>query len=302
MRSSSTLENKLSYFVAAYEAPNFATAAKNIPISVQGLVQSIHRLEQEFDVPLFFQDEAGLRHPTAFAKEIYDYAKRVEKERRALDNSLKRLMNPERIEVDIASSLGILGVLGFDFEDQLRKELPNVALNMFEVPDYECEQMLRSREYDLGFIVCPPSDESFRYEPFASTNVCFWVNESNPLSKKDLLTLEDLSTQAIALPGENFRIYHQLQQQFDAAGLEQPTLDPYMELFWIHEYVLDDRGIGFTLPLIADLETFSHPNVVAIPTELPWICGAACIENHQLSENEKLVISVAKDIAKRRMR
>lgn len=48
---------QLNYFIAVYKTASFTAAARQLHISQQGLSKSVHNLEKELELPLFFREK-----------------------------------------------------------------------------------------------------------------------------------------------------------------------------------------------------------------------------------------------------
>ena len=89
------LDERLSLFILAYESPTFSAAAAQLPMSPQGFTKSIRKLERDLNAPLFVTDERGVRKPTPFADELYQFAKRQQVETERLKASFDRIKSNE---------------------------------------------------------------------------------------------------------------------------------------------------------------------------------------------------------------
>lgn len=249
-------EDKIDYFVLAYESPNFSAAAARIPMSPQGFSKAVRNLEKQLGVTLFVTDAAGQRTPTPYADRLYDYAKSIRRERDALLRSFDELSEKGAFNLEIPTSLGIVGLFGGALKDEFRQRCPEAQLTLIEMPDDDCENFIRQGRYHSGLLVSPARGDLVFREMFA-THLCFWVRSDSPLYERERLALADLSGQSVAMPGHGFKCYRQLIQRMEDAGLEAPTIIERSELIWIYEEVAQGRAIGFSLPYMSDLAAFS---------------------------------------------
>lgn len=259
------VNDRLDYFILAYESPNFSAAATRIPMSPQGFSKAIRNLEKELGVTLFAVDGAGQRRPTPYADRFYNYALSIRRERALLERSFEQMSSTGVMELQVACSLGVAGLAGHNLKDELQRRCPGVRLTLVEMPDDDCERFVREGFYNCGLLVSPArGDLSFR-EAY-STHVCLWVHQSSPLFDRDELLLEDLVGQPIAMPGHGFKCYRRLVDRMEDAGLPAPEVIERSELIWIYEEAARGRALGFCLPYMGDLAAFSHrEDVRAIP-------------------------------------
>ncbi|WP_303148531.1 LysR family transcriptional regulator [Adlercreutzia equolifaciens] len=260
-------EDRIDYFVLAYESPNFSAAAARIPMSPQGLSKAIRNLEKELGVVLFATDAAGQRTPTPYADRLYDYATSIRRERAALMRSFDELSNKGAFNFEVPTSLGIVGLIGDHLKEAFRERCPEVQLTLIEMPDDDCESFIRQGRYHCGLLVSPARGDLVFHEVYA-THLCLWVRGDNPLFAKDRLTFADLFGQTLAMPGHGFKCYQQLIARMDDEGLEPPAIIERSELMWIYEEVARGRALGFSLPYMSGLAAFScHDNIRPIALE-----------------------------------
>lgn len=259
------LNDRLDYFILAYESPNFSVAAARIPMSPQGFSKAIRNLEKELGVALFAIDSTGQRRPTPYADRFYDYALSIRRERALLERSFEQMSTTGAMELQVACSLGVAGLAGRALKEEFQRRCPGVRLTLVEMPDDDCERFVHEGFYNCGLLVSPArGDLDFR--EVYSTYVCLWVHRSNPLFHRDKLQLEDLVGQPIAMPGHGFKCYRRLADRMEDAGLPAPEVIERSELIWIYEEAACGRALGFCLPYMGDLAAFSHrEDVVAIP-------------------------------------
>lgn len=259
------LNDRLDYFILAYESPNFSAAAARIPMSPQGFSKAIRNLEKELGVTLFAVDGAGQRRPTPYADRFYDYALSIRRERALLERSFEQMSETGAMELQVACSLGVAGLAGHNLKRELQRRCPGVRLTLVEMPDDDCERFVREGFYNCGLLVSPArGDLAFR--EVYSTHVCLWVHQANPLFSHDELQLEDLAGQPIAMPGHGFKCYRRLVDRMEDAGLPVPEVIERSELIWIYEEAAQGRALGFCLPYMGNLAAFSHrEDVRAIP-------------------------------------
>ncbi|WP_270296954.1 LysR family transcriptional regulator [Eggerthella sinensis] len=297
------LQDKCDYFMLAYDSPSFSAAANKVPMSPQGFAKAIRNLERELGVPLFAVDEDGTRRATPYADELYEYAKRMRAERNLLASAFERISSSGYVELRIACSLGVPGLLGSGFLDGFLEAHPDVSITLNEMPDALCESVLRDGLYDLALTVSSTADDFVSHELYASP-VLYWVRADDPLAERDVLELGDLAQRRLAIPGDDFKCYRDLLARFEREGVEPPAIVKYSEIFWIYEFVLRGEGIGFTLPHLASLEVFNGSDaVVALPTrDFRWGFGVSYLKAHTPGPREEDLIAYLEQRAARRMR
>ncbi|MEG2024688.1 MAG: LysR family transcriptional regulator [Gordonibacter sp.] len=286
------VKDKYDYFILAYDSPSFSAGASKVPMSPQGFTKAIRNLERELGVPLFVVDEEGARRATPYADEFYEYARHMQTERNLLASAFERIASSGYVEIRVASSLGIPGLLGSDFLADFQRDHKDVSITLNELPDLLCESVLRDGMYDLALTTLPSADDFVTHELYSSP-VCYWVRRDDPLSACGSLGIEDIAQRRIAIPGREFKCYRTLLDRFARGGLEPPEIVEYSEIFWIYEFVLRGEGVGFTLPHLANLEVFrTCEEVVSLPVrDSIWGFGVSHLGVRSLCQREEEFIA-----------
>ena len=282
---------QLRYFELAYQEHNFSAAARLVPCSPQGLAKAIHALEKELGVELFASDPAsGLPQPTEYAHELYEYACVNDSNVRLLRESFDRIRGTQRLEVSLGLSLGVLGLLGYDFLNGFEQTYPGVRLTYRESDDAECARDLERGVCDLALIVGPPGAlaERFAVRELYRCPIYLWAREDDPLAARDSIGIEDLAGRDVALPGRGFHCHAQLIDDAARAGVRLGRVFEMNEIFQLYEFALHGRGLGFTVRHLVDLATFTSGGVRAVPVRCePWHFSVARQRTRALDTAER---------------
>ncbi len=294
------LQDRTDYFILAFDSPSFSAAAAKVPMSPQGFTRAIRNLEHELGVPLFVQGDDGVRRPTPYAEEFYEYAKQLQVQKNLLTHAFNRIQNEGYFELRIIAAFGAMGLLGPDYVKSFGTAEKNVSVFVNEVPDSLCEMLIHDGLYDLAFTTIPASDDLVTKELYRSP-VLYWVSRRDPLARNDSLTLEDIASKRIYMPGREFHCYTTLLDGFRKAQITQPDIVECPEIFWIFEHVLKGDGIGFSLPHLAKLKVFAdNEEVVALPLEgFDWGFGISYLRSRTLKSHEQVFIDFAARKAKK---
>ncbi|WP_180326472.1 LysR family transcriptional regulator [Raoultibacter phocaeensis] len=290
---------QLDYFMLAYRLRSFSAAAKQVPMSSQGLTKSIRALENELGVTLFVVDANGGLKPTPFAEELAPFATQFEENRKRLAESFERIRARERHEIRLGTSLGIIGLLGPDFLESFHSANPDIRVTVNEDSDDVCEKNLARGAYDLAFTLAPYNPD-FETEKLFATRVCFWVPSCDDLAQKRALSVADLAGHTIAIPGKDYKCYRSLLSTCQADGIEISEIVPSSEIFWLYEYALHGNGLGFTIEPHTKLAMFQTSDaVVALPCEgLSWRFGISHVKSRNLTPHEEAFRDYAIEFAR----
>ena len=280
--------DQMRNFAIAYRTHNFAAAARTIPMSAQGFTKSIRTLESELGVPLFIRDEeTGAHIPTKYGDEFMLFVNIEQSHLQNLRKSFKSIAAEEGRRVILGASLGIMGLLGDDFVRSFMSENSGMGIDYMEMSDAQCEDMLASENFGLAFTLAPYS-RAFETVELYSTRVCLWVNESNPLGEKNILSVSDLDGQMIALPGREFKCYESILTRCHQAGVRPHVALESSEMFWLYNFAYEGRGLAFSAEHLGDLPFFANGPVRCIPLEdVTWRFGISSLPRHRFTEAER---------------
>lgn len=286
------IKDRLDYFALAYESPNFSVAASKVPMSPQGFSKSINGLERDLGVTLFEQDEAGRRQPTAYADELYTYAKRAQAERALLQHRFDAIAEKHSEHIRLVASLGIIGMLGSHFIRDFEERHPGTVVTVTEVPDATCDRLLRDGSFEIALTI-QPTGSDLRTTVLYETQTAIWLRDDHPLANRETLLVRDLSGESLATPGNFFKCRHAVKTYFLREGLPMPQFTDFSEIFWIYDFVQRGNGIGFSVPHLCKLPVFNQdPHIVSrLLPEIPWAFGVSFLENYQPSEIESQFIA-----------
>lgn len=278
---------QLEYFELVHDLHSYAAAARQIPMSPQGLTKAVKALEKELGVPLFQLDENGAPVPTAYAHEFYEYVEVSKSNRRLLDEAFRRIRGEQHFDIRLGCSLGVMGALGPDFLDGFRALRPDIHIAYWETNDDLCDRGLRDGAYDLALAVTPFAGDLEARELYRCP-VYFWINAADPLANKGSMTYADLEGHDVAIPGEGFKCYAGLKRALREQDIPVGHIFEMSEIFHLFEFAASGRGIGFTARHHLELGMFCDTaRVKAVPLEgVNWGFGIERLAAHALTEPE----------------
>ena len=201
--------------------------------------------------------------------------------------------------MNVACAVGIPGLFGVEGIQRYAEKNANVHVSFSELPDALCDSLVCGGFFDVG-ITIQPADGLSSADLISSPGM-IWVNVDNPLSSRESLTYEDIVDQRIAMPGKDFRVYDNLLKGFAERGLEKPDIVEYAEMSWTYYFVISGKGLGWTVPHLAELDIFmSSDRVVAIPFEgFSWQVCFTWPEGRSLTAHERGYLASLQNEAKR---
>lgn len=280
--------DQLSYFTVLYTNRSFTLAARRIPITAQGLARAIRRLEAELDVQLFDTDDAGMPSPTPYADILYKYLQRWNRDWLSLQEQIARIKAQAVQEVRLGASMGVLGIFGSEFFEGFERAHPDVTLNLKEFDDESLDKGLRNEFYDMA-ITLHPFDEKLVTTELFSTEIAFWVPKGGQLAGRQSLSVADLAGQTLSWPPKSYKIYGTLTRFCREEGVQLGHIYESEQMFTIFNFVQEGRGLGFTLPQIAEIPVFSQVDTVTcVPSsDITLRCGISYQPSHALTPSER---------------
>lgn len=276
------------YFAILYDGLSYPTAAKKIPMSTQGLIKAIRKLQLDLGVELFTQNETGALTPTSFADELINYVRGWSKDWECLLESFDRVRAQEQHMVRLGASMGVLGLFGPAFFSELKRLHPDITVNYQEGDDDKTDTGLRDGLFDLAVTLYPYDDHFITTELF-STPIAFWVHKNDPLSRQVSISVQDLQRRSLAWPSKGYKIYETINEKCSEQDVKLLNIYESEQMFVIHDYVRRGEGLGFTLPQINAHSAFSgDENTVCVPSEdIILRCGLSRLPTRVLSPHEQ---------------
>jgi DNA-binding transcriptional LysR family regulator len=184
---------QLKYFIRVAELEHFGKAAEELHVVQPALSRQVKQLEEELGVELFERLPRGVRL-TAAGRVLLERA-------RALMSDLERLASATRL-----AGLGKTGFVRVGFADgatysgdvpaiirDFRKRRPQVELELIPASSLLQAQLLAQNSIDVGFVYWLPADkDAVGHHDISHEKIVLAVAESNPLSKRKSLRLQEL--------------------------------------------------------------------------------------------------------------
>lgn len=188
----------LSTFVAVAEELNFHRAADRLTKAQPAVSRIIVELEERLGVKLLERTtrrvgltESG-RHLLVEAQAILERIASAEKTVRQLASGTKAIL---RIGYTTISGHSLVP----DIAREFRKDNPDVRLELTFMTSPVMRDQILQNEIDLGFVVGPFQNAEIESREIMKHNVMALLHPDHPLAAKDVLTVEDLSREALVM-------------------------------------------------------------------------------------------------------
>jgi len=190
--------DQLCYFIEVYRLKSITAASENLFITRQALSTSIRKLEEEFNVTLFYRIHDGIQ-PTKAADAFYIQAIAIIKNCMRLNLQMREFTNDfsETSNLTIGIQHSIVGTLGEKIYAYLSNNFPNITFDV-QVSDIS----LNYRDFNVSILSYYQErknspiqniDDEYTVAHIISHPVYVWISASSSLASEELIDIKSLS-------------------------------------------------------------------------------------------------------------
>lgn len=247
----------LQFFVELAKTQHMAKAAELLNISQPSLSYAISSLEQELGVPLFEKEGRNIRL-TNFGRIYLKYAQRSLDDLRKGSDYLNNLMDVKNGHIN----LGFTFTMGQELIPKLVREFlkqpeyKNITFSFAQGTTDELVQQLLDEKLDLVFTSAPQNFKSHNQltlKHLVNQEIVAAVPLSNPLSKKDCVTLKELTQYPLIAYSDKSGLKPTIKQMLDSEHIKPKIEMETIEDHTIIGFVRYNFGVAIIphLPLLA---------------------------------------------------
>ena len=266
---------QLKYFVTVAKTLNFSDAARKLFITQGTLSQQIKQLEDEMGFQLLSRTSHSVTLTEA-GEELLPIAKKTIEE----SENCRKKMNELRGALTGSLSIGVTHsfsmLLGGTIRDFIKKH-PGVKLKIYYKTATELSEMLQDGDLDL-FLAFKPAQlsDDIEAETLFPSRLSVVMRKDHPLATKKEISLEELKSQSIALPGSGL----QARKNFERfVNLDTRDMDVRIELN-DPIMILDILQSSDMVSILSSFAIYYRSNLVAVPIEGVTRVMEGCV--HQL--------------------
>lgn len=266
---------QLKYFVTVAKTLNFSDAARKLFITQGTLSQQIKQLEDEMGFQLLSRTSHSVTLTEA-GEELLPIAKKTIEE----SENCRKKMNELRGALTGSLSIGVTHsfsmLLGGTIRDFMKKH-PGVKLKIYYKTATELSEMLQDGDLDL-FLAFKPAQlsDDIEAETLFPSRLSVVMRKDHPLATKKEISLEELKSQSIALPGSGL----QARKNFERfVSLDTRDMDVRIELN-DPIMILDILQSSDMVSILSSFAIYYRNNLVAVPIEGVTRVMEGCV--HQL--------------------
>ncbi|MBQ4425924.1 MAG: LysR family transcriptional regulator [Lachnospiraceae bacterium] len=283
----------LTQFLEVAKNKSYTKAAKKLFLAQPTLTKTVKGLENELGVKLF--DHIGQTIIlTDYGRQLMMLSEPLVNE----FNQIPRLVKDIGENVSGTVSVGTTPMLGglylVNYIPAFNSAFPRIELQLRESNSFSIMHDVYQNTIELG--LCMNSEKlqnstDFDVHLLFSKQVIALIHESNPLSKKEKLSISDLQHEKINSYALGHAINHEINRRCQNAGfLPQINFSSNVTLFLVR---LTESGDGITIMPKAFLSVNPSRNTVAVPFDpvFPWECCLITRKGRYLSEAARTFIS-----------
>ncbi|MEH0156647.1 LysR family transcriptional regulator [Limibacter armeniacum] len=205
----------VKYFVALSETGNFTKAAQQVHVVQSTFSTGIKKLEEQLNCQLFYRDNK-LVHLTEEGKILLPKAKQL----LAIWASMESTFSVDEAK---PFHIGISDEVDFQtlvpYFKTFQGLYPNCQVQVFELPQKELYQQLRTQEVEGFFQKMPPTDtEQYAYKLIRQDKLALAVPENHHMAQKSKVCFKEL--QGIDfIERKSCSLYNEVKKAFDDEGI-----------------------------------------------------------------------------------
>ncbi len=259
---------QLRYFLEVARTGNITTAARNLYISQPSLSQQIINLEKELEIPLL------VRHSKSVS--LTDAGEQFALPAMRIINSMEQLselMQRHSLLKEGTLRVGMLFIGGyvnlFQLLEDYRHHYSGMDYRLTIDGSASLLNQLLNRSLHAAFLISSENQfhlhEELHYQKVMDDYYVAGISPRNPLSRKELLTIEDLRDEPIIMPAPSSAFRRRLVHLYARSGIEPHILCETSQTDLMNQLIQHNFGIGFFSCTIA--RALQHKELAVGPLE-----------------------------------
>lgn len=257
----------LRYFITVAEELHFGRAADRLHMAQPPLSQQIKQLEIALGFQLFYRTKRSVQLTEAGQVFLLESRKLFKQLDQAIESG-RQVSRGESGQLVIgfisSSAYSVLPEMLRSF----RSQVPEVRLELHEMPTNEQIEWLRQGKIDLGILRPPVEDHSLHLSTILREPMVVALPESHPLIDQSAIALANLSRESFVLFPRPLspRVYDQIISLCQQAGFSPNIVQEAMQMQTIVSLVAGGMGVSI-VPI--SLQNMQRTGVVYKPLAEP---------------------------------
>ena len=254
----------MQYFVSVSDKLSFAQASRELYISQQALSKSIISLENELGVKLFERLSSGVEL-TQYGEALLPSASGIINLIKGISDNMNRIKLEQMKIVHFAMTNGVEEIVTADLIRKWTQLYPEYEISTTSTTDKEIEKNLLAGKIEFAIVGSLGSNPMLEYELICQTEASLVVPKSNPLSKRDIVSITDLKKEHLLLNSNDYYCRNRLNDLCRLSGFLPKISFETPDSHYLSRLVACGQGICLcpdTLKLY-----YRDPNIVIVPFE-----------------------------------
>ena len=209
----------LKVFHTIAKEESIAKASRILYMTPQGISKIVKNLEAEMGCRLFTRNKSGMQL-TESGRRFLEYADKDIEDYYQVKKDILHIEQRQRKVVDLLSAYGIIRMVTPDCIAEFCKKYPDIEFHYREYPDLQAERLFAENEGNVAFSIGEFDEELYHVVPLETFPIKLLVNEQDPLSEQESVTIEDLKNRPLYIESSQFAIYHLIMKKCEERAKE----------------------------------------------------------------------------------
>lgn len=241
----------LKIFQTIAEEKSIAKASRILYMTPQGISKIVKNLEQEMGCRLFLRNKSGMEL-TESGERFLEYAKKDIADYYQVKKDILHIEQRQKKVVDLLSAYGIIRMVTPECIIEFGRRYPDIEFHYREYPDLQVEHLFAENEGNVAFSIGEFDEELYHVVPIEVFQLQLLVNEKDPLSQKESVTIEDLKGRPLYIESSQFALYHLIVKKCEEAGFQPDIAFQTSGFSLCHKMVKANKGISVTVNFVFD--------------------------------------------------
>lgn len=252
---------QLKYFVSVCDHGSLSLASKFLYVTQPALSSAITHLEKEYNLKLFERKNNAMIL-TEEGSFFYEKARIILETIDIFEKDLNDLSaNKTTIRIGVPPMIG--SFLFPRIYEKYMLDHTDARFEIWEEGSLSIRNKIQNKALDLGFSILNDSEnEPYQREVILETELLFCVSKKNHLSKRSLLTIDDIKNEPIILMREGFFQSRLIKGMYHEVGVNPNIVLVSSQILVIRNFVKMNVGGAF---LIKELIDPDDDDLVGIP-------------------------------------
>lgn len=278
----------LKVFHTIAKEESIAKASRILYMTPQGISKIVKNLEAEMGCRLFTRNKSGMLL-TESGKRFLEYADKDIADYYQVKKDILHIEQRQKKVVDLLSAYGIIRMVTPDCIAEFCKKYPDIEFHYREYPDLQAERLFAENEGNVAFSIGEFDEELYHVVPLETFPIKLLVNEQDPLSEQESVTIEDLKNRPLYIESSQFAIYHLIMKKCEEAGFQPDIAFQTSGFSLCHKMVKENKGISVTVDFVFD--DMKEQGLRLIPFSDDVYEWKACmITRKEEAENEAMLL------------